>query len=51
MRDEDKRSLSKVRLERAEECLTEAQSLYEAENIRARQTVFITQSFMPCVRC
>ena len=30
MQDEDKRALSKVRLERAEECLTEAQSLYEA---------------------
>ena len=34
MRDEDKRALSKVRLDRAEECLTEAQSLFEAEKYK-----------------
>ena len=34
MRDEDKRALSKVRLDRSEECLTEAQSLFEAEKYK-----------------
>ena len=34
MRDEDKRALSRVRLDRAEECLKEAQSLYDAESYK-----------------
>ena len=34
MQDEDKRALSKVRIDRAEECLKEAQSLFEAESYK-----------------
>ena len=34
MQAEDKKSLSKVRLERAEECLKEAQSLYNSESFK-----------------
>lgn len=34
MQAEDKKSLSKIRLERAEECLKEAQNLYDAESYK-----------------
>ena len=44
--DEEKRALSKVRLEHAAECLEEAESLLSAEQYRERQTAHIMRFSM-----